>query len=305
MMLSAASRKSKPLLAASCTAAVASITAVLWKKETDTDNDVVQDDTISSQSQSKNWAGLIKHEVELKNHCYCEALKVPTINRKQTMIWLDDTSTKKSLESRYKVDWKHPLGEGGYGDSHTRITLRSAVYSCTDRETGEKRALKMIPKAYTDEDSFQREIDALLRVRDNGSHPNICQLQENFEKRGNYYLVMDLIAGGEMFDHLATSGAYSEADAARLVRETASALAFLHGVGLVHADLKPENLMLSTRNKTDSVIKVVDFGCSEAYKGTENVNRKLVRDKTFTTQAYSPPEAFSKHKGAFKSDFVS
>ena len=103
MMLSAASRKSKPLLAASCTAAVASITAVLWKKETDTDNDVVQDDTISSQSQFKNWAGLIKHEVELKNHCYCEALKVPTINRKQTMIWLDDTSTKKSLESRYKV----------------------------------------------------------------------------------------------------------------------------------------------------------------------------------------------------------
>ena len=104
-MLSAASRKSKPLLAASCTAAVASITAVLWKKETDTDNDAVQDDTISSQSQSqsKNWAGLIEHEVELKNHCYCEALKVPTINRKQTMIWLDDTSTKKSLESRYKV----------------------------------------------------------------------------------------------------------------------------------------------------------------------------------------------------------
>lgn len=129
-------------------------------------------------------------------------------------------------------------------DSHKRTTLRTAVYSCTDRETGEKRALKMIPKAYTDGDSFQREIDALLRVRENGSHPNICQLQENFEKRGNYYLVMDLIAGGEMFDHLATSGAYSEADAARLVRETASALAFLHGVGLVHADLKPGTYVL-------------------------------------------------------------
>ena len=113
------------------------------------------------------------------------------------------------------------------------------MYLCTDRETGEKRALKMIPKSFTDEDSFQKEMDALLRVRESGSHPNICVLKESFEKRGNYYLVMDLISGGEVFDQLAENGAYSEADAARLVRETASAMAYLHGVGLVHADLKP------------------------------------------------------------------
>jgi serine/threonine protein kinase len=45
-----------------------------------------------------------------------------------------------------------------------------------------------------------------------------------------------------MFDHLIRDGAYSEADAARLVREVGSALNFLHGIGLVHSDLKPENL---------------------------------------------------------------
>ena len=94
-------------------------------------------------------------------------------------------------------------------------------------------------QAFTDEDSFNREMGALLRIRESGSHPNICRLTENFEQRGNYYLVMDLIQGGEMFDHLASNGAYSEMDAARLIGETASALAFLHGVGLVHADLKP------------------------------------------------------------------
>ena len=50
-----------------------------------------------------------------------------------------------------------------------------------------------------------------------------------------------------MFDHLAENGAYSEADAARLVKETASALAFTHGVGLVHADLKPgEDILISS-----------------------------------------------------------
>lgn len=55
-----------------------------------------------------------------------------------------------------------------------------------------------------------------------------------------YYLILDLVTGGEMFEHLIHYGAYSEADAARLMYEIASALAFLHGVGVVHADLKPE-----------------------------------------------------------------
>ncbi|KAL7538961.1 hypothetical protein ACHAXR_008916 [Thalassiosira sp. AJA248-18] len=172
---------------------------------------------------------------------------------------------------------------------------------CTDRKTGMNHALKLIPKEYTDKDSFQREMDALLRVRENGYHPNICRLKENFDQKGNYYLVLDLISGGEMFDQLAENGPYSEADAARLVMETASALAFLHGVGLVHADLKPENLMLSTRNKTDSVIKLVDFGCAESYKG--EIDAKQVRMNTSTTPAYSPAEAFGKWKGPLHPSF--
>ena len=120
--------------------------------------------------------------------------------------------------------------------------------------------------------------------------------------------------------------------------ETASAVAFLHGVGLVHADLKPgtcmlcaefqmltfdtafyeyyiltklalatnmhptENLMLSTRDRTNSCIKLVDFGCSEFYKGG-NVDWRQVRNQTSTTTAYSPPESFSKSKGPINPSF--
>ena len=140
-------------------------------------------------------------------------------HRRQTLRWFDETATKKSLASRYNVDWNNPLGEGGFG----------SVYLCTDRETGEKCALKKIPKQFTDKEAFQKEIDALLHVRESGSHPNICQLKENFDEGGMYYLALDLISGGELFDHLAQNGQYSELDAARLVREVASALAFIHG----------------------------------------------------------------------------
>ena len=55
-----------------------------------------------------------------------------------------------------------------------------------------------------------------------------------YEDHNNYYLILDLVSGGEMFDHLITYGAYSEADAARLMYEIASALAFMHGVGVVY-----------------------------------------------------------------------
>lgn len=83
-----------------------------------------------------------------------------------------------------------------------------------------------------------------------------------YEDHSHFYMILDLISGGEMFDHLSNDGAYSEADAARLIFEIASALAFLHGVGLIHADLKPENILLCSKNRMDGTIKLIDFGCA-------------------------------------------
>ena len=77
---------------------------------------------------------------------------------------------------------------------------------------------------------------SLYRIYDNGGHPNISGLRDMYEDYSHYYLVMDLISGGELFDHLSHDGAYSEADAARLIFEIASALSFLHGVGVVHME---------------------------------------------------------------------
>ncbi len=64
-----------------------------------------------------------------------------------------------------------------------------------------------------------------------------------------------------MVDHLIQYGTYSEANAARLVTEVTSALAFLHGVGVTHADLKPENLLSCSIKRDDGTIKMIDFGC--------------------------------------------
>ena len=188
------------------------------------------------------------------------------------------SKSRKTVSSSYKIDLT-PLGEGAFG----------AVFLATEISSGEAFALKKMSKEYTDNELFQLEIDALLRIRNSGGHPNICGMRENFDEGGDYILVLDLIRGGEMFDHLIGSGPYSEADAARLVREIASALDFLHGIGLVHTDLKPENLMLSSGNRSDAVIKLVDFGGAKFMaNGCDGGNLEG------GTKAYLPAEAFER-----------
>eukprot|EP00934_Nitzschia_sp_Nitz4_P007088 Nitzschia sp. Nitz4//scaffold23_size168460//94488//97284//NITZ4_002225-RA/size168460-snap-gene-0.162-mRNA-1//-1//CDS//3329543653//7078//frame0 len=183
----------------------------------------------------------------------------------------------RGLNEKYNVDWKTVLGEGSYGSVHP---ARVAA-------TGEKVALKKIAKRYTNSSTFKNETEALLRIYDNGGHPNISGLRDMYEDHSHFYLILDLISGGEMFDHLSNDGAYSEADAARLVYEVASALAFLHGVGVVHADLKPENLLLCSKNRRDGTIKIIDFGC--AVLNPEVTPRN---DEETGTTGYWPPERF-------------
>lgn len=173
------------------------------------------------------------------------------LTRRLTLRRMNSAATGKNVESLYDIDVE-PLGVGAYGE----------VYYARDKRAGRGVAVKRISKEYTDELEFQREMNALLHIRACGGHPNICQLRENFEEANDFILILDLIEGGEMFEFLIDNGAYSEYEAARLIREVASALSFLHGIGLVHADLKPENLMLTSKNKDEATIKLVDFGCA-------------------------------------------
>lgn len=155
-------------------------------------------------------------------------------------------------------------------------------------------ALKKISKRYTNSSSFKNETDALLRIFDNGGHPNISGLRDIYEDYNHFYLILDLVSGGEMFEHLINYGAYSEADAARLMYEIASALAFLHGVGVVHADLKPENLLLDSKKRIDGVIKMIDFGCAVVSDEDGRGSANAPNASSNGTTAYWPPERFKR-----------
>jgi len=163
------------------------------------------------------------------------------------------------------------IGEGSFGN----------VFMATEKSTGKKFALKQINKLNTSATAFKKEAWFLQFLNHLGGHRNIVGLEEVYEDKKYYYLVLELVSGGEVFEHLIQKGAYSEQTAARLLRDVVDALAFLHAHGLVHLDLKPENLVLSSKDPS-AIVKLVDFG-SAARAGLES--RSMVG-----TKAYWPPE---------------
>jgi aminoglycoside phosphotransferase len=227
---------------------IATSTTLAWNTEHDNyhnrlaKEDKTQQASFSFASTSIDPAVWQAWKTTIGKRCSCEGsssgLSAGVLSRlsnirkrRNTFKMMEDQAEHETLESRYSVDWSNPIGEGSFG----------SVYAAKDRKTGERVAVKKISKRATDDVSFQREMEALLHIRKCGGHPHICGLRSNYDQGDFYYLVLDMVSGGEMFDHLCTHGAYSEADAARLIREVASALAFLHGLNCVHGDIKPEN----------------------------------------------------------------
>jgi len=106
---------------------------------------------------------------------------------------------------------------------------------------------------------LQREIDIMQKL----DHKNIISLEEVYDEKDTIYLVMELVAGGELFDQIVSRGTYSEADAASIVRQILEAVDYMHGNGIAHRDLKPENLLCS--GDETNTIKVTDFGLSKDF----------------------------------------
>jgi hypothetical protein len=90
-------------------------------------------------------------------------------------------------------------------------------------------------------------------------HASIIHLHEIFENDDEIMLVLDLVGGGELFDQIVAMSSYSEASAAKVIRQLTSAIQHLHLKYVVHRDLKPENLLLSEKSDTADVM-LADFG---------------------------------------------
>ena len=105
-------------------------------------------------------------------------------------------------------------------------------------------------------------------------HRNIVELKGAYEDRHSVNLIMELCAGGELFDRIIAKGHYSERAAANLCRQIVTVVHSCHSMGVMHRDLKPENFLLLSKDE-NSPLKAMDFGLSVFFKSGD-VFRDLV-----------------------------
>ena len=135
----------------------------------------------------------------------------------------------------------------------------SQVFAATHKQTGEKRAVKRIykPKCCRTARATRRlrdEVRVLSQIR----HRHIVEMREVFETPSELFVVMERCEGGELFDRIVAKGSFSEAEAATVMRQLLSALADCHRRGVLHRDVKPENLLLTSSEGWE--LKLSDFG---------------------------------------------
>ncbi|NXL56246.1 KCC1G kinase, partial [Chordeiles acutipennis] len=162
----------------------------------------------------------------------------------------DSNSWKKQTNNiRKTFIFMESLGSGAF----------SEVFLVKQRSTGKLFALKCIKKSPLTRDSnLENEIAVLRKIK----HENIVSLEDIYESTTHFYLVMQLVSGGELFDRILERGVYTEKDASVVIHQVLTAVKYLHENGIVHRDLKPENLLYLTPDE-NSKIMITDFGLSK------------------------------------------
>ncbi|CAN6464029.1 unnamed protein product [Victoria cruziana] len=173
------------------------------------------------------------------------------------------------------------LGQGQFG----------TTYLCIENATGKEYACKSISKrkliSREDVEDVRREIQIMHHL---SGHKNVVTIKGAFEDSLYVHIVMELCAGGELFDRIIQRGHFSERKAAELTRIIVGVVEACHSLGVMHRDLKPENFLLANRDD-DSSLKAIDFGLSVFFKPGQ------IFTDVVGSPYYVAPEVLCKHYG--------
>ncbi|KAL0590020.1 hypothetical protein ABG067_001987 [Albugo candida] len=170
-----------------------------------------------------------------------------TLIRRVTDFYRKDECTKY-----YKLG--RTLGTGSFA------TVRSAIQKA-DNTVWAVKCINKSSLTAEDEDALRVEVQVLELLQ----HPNIVRLRQVFDCQKTFYVVMEEMSGGELFDRIVEKEKYTEKEASAVVHKLAAALLYCHQSGIAHRDLKPENLLYQSSDE-DAEIKIADFGLAKLIK---------------------------------------
>ena len=164
------------------------------------------------------------------------------------------------------------------------------VYEADHVGLGKRVALKFLLEKYTEDPEVVARFHREARNASHIGHENICDVHDIGEADdGRAYLVMELLEGADLSQVLARSGPMSAERAVHLVNQILCGLAAAHGKGIIHRDMKPENVFVSTRASGDFV-KIMDFGISKIIAAQDARVRLTATGAVLGTPVYMAPE---------------
>src|SRR5690606_35296910 len=160
-----------------------------------------------------------------------------------------------------RMETPRPLTDRYHLSSHIARGGMADVYQGQDTLLGRKVAIKILHSQYSSDEAFVKRFRREAQAAANLSHPNIVSIYDWGEAGDTYFIVMELVEGRSLREVLKSEGALLPRRAVEIASEVAAALSVAHRAGLVHRDIKPGNILLST----DGTVKVTDFGIARAW----------------------------------------
>ena len=186
-------------------------------------------------------------------------------------------SVRESKAAAHRIPGYKILGKLGAG-------AMAVVYSARQLSLNRMVAIKVLPKRFHENpeyvERFYREGQAAGRL----NHPNIVQAIDVGEAGGYHYFVMEYVEGKTIADDLTEGGVFSESEALDIVIQVARALAHAHACSLIHRDVKPKNIMIST----NGAVKLADMGLARETTDIEAAQSEA--GKAYGTPYYIAPE---------------
>jgi tetratricopeptide (TPR) repeat protein/predicted Ser/Thr protein kinase len=198
---------------------------------------------------------------------------------------LTDLRTGTTFAGRYEVI--EELGKGGMG----------RVYKVYDQKTREKIALKLLkPEVAADRQAIER-FGNELRFARKISHRNVCRMYDLGEEAGTHFITMEYVPGEDLKSIIRMMGPMGPGKTVLIARQIAEGLAEAHRLGVVHRDLKPQNIMIDR----DGNVRIMDFGIARSAKVKGMTGAGVV----VGTPEYMSPEQFEGKEVDARSDIYS
>jgi serine/threonine protein kinase/Tfp pilus assembly protein PilF len=197
--------------------------------------------------------------------------KVPDRATKTLLTSLRDLTIGSTFAGRYQVI--EELGKGGMGK----------VYKVLDTKIEEKVALKLLNLEFAPGDKTLDRFRNELKLARKISHRHVCRMYDLSEAEGMPYITMEYVSGEDLKSLIRRIGQFTVGKAVFIARQVCEGLAEAHRLGVVHRDLKPQNIMIDS----DGNVRIMDFGIARSLR------TKGITDtgEIFGTPEYMAPES--------------